>query len=176
MNRTEKSEFIEEIRASFESAPLLILTDFKGVTVAQIDKVRREIEKAGAEFRVVKNSLCRIAVTGTEREGLVAHFRGNVGVVISGEDASATAKLFRTLAKENDKLVVRAGYFDGTLLSATEVDGVADLPSREQLLSTLLATIEEGPKQLLRVIQAPARDLLYLLNNFASKLETGESA
>jgi large subunit ribosomal protein L10 len=173
MNRAEKAEFIEEIRGAFERSPLLILSDFRGITVAQVDKVRREVEKAGAEFRVVKNSLCRIAVSDTERSGLVEHFRGNVGVVISGEDPSATAKVFRTLVKENDKLVVKAGYFDGEVLGPKAVDAVADLPSREELLSSLLATIQEGPKQVLRVLQAPARDLLYLLNNYATKLEEG---
>ena len=171
MNRAEKAEFVDEVRAAFTSAPLLILSDFQGVTVTEIDRVRRAVEKAGAEFRVVKNSLCRIALADTPKADLASKFRGNIGVVVSGDDPIATAKAFRTLLKENEKLKVKGGFFDGDVLDAKQVDAVADLPSREELLSHLLATIQEGPRQVLRVLQAPARDLLYLLNNYAAKLE-----
>jgi large subunit ribosomal protein L10 len=68
---------------------------------------------------------------------------------------------------------VRGGYFDGDVIKGDKILAVADLPSKEQLLSTLLATIQEGPRQVLGVIQGPARDLLYVLNNYASKLEEG---
>ena len=171
MNRAEKVEFVDEMRNAFSTAPFLILTDFQGVTVVEIDRERRSVEKVGAEFRVVKNSLCRLALADTPQAGLVARFRGNIGVVVSGDDPIATAKTFRTLVKENDKLKVKAGFFEGDVLDAKQVDAVADLPSREELLSKLLATIQEGPRQVLRVLQAPARDLLYLLNNYAAKLE-----
>jgi large subunit ribosomal protein L10 len=169
----QKAAFISEIKTAFEASSFIILADFKGITVAEVDKIRRGVESAGAEFRVVKNSLCRLALADTDKAGLAEHFRGPVGVVISGEDTSATAKTFRTLAKENDKLKVRAGFFDGEVLDAKAVDAVADLPSREELLSKLLATLQEGPRQVLRVLQAPARDLLFLLNNYAAKLEQG---
>jgi len=171
MNRSEKAEFIDEVRESFGNAGLLILTDFQGASVLELDKFRRGVEQAGASFRVVKNSLCRIALGDSPKAALAEHFRGNVGVVVAGEDAVAAAKAFRTLVKENDKIKVRVGYFDGDVLDAKQVDAVADLPSREQLLSQLLATLEESPRQLLRVLQAPARDILNVLQNYASKLE-----
>lgn len=171
MNRAQKAEFVEEMRGAFSEAPLVILTDFKGSTVAQMDAFRRSAEEAGAEFRVVKNTLCRIAVNDTDLAGLAEHFKGNIGVVFSGEDPIAVAKFYRSQVKENDKLVVRAGYFEGDVLDAKQVDAVADLPSREELLAKLLATIQEGPRQVLGILQGPARDLLYLLNNYAAELE-----
>lgn len=175
MNRAQKAEFVESVRGAFSGTSFVILTDFKGSTVQQLDTLRRACETAGAQFRVVKNTLCRIAVSDTEKESLADHFKGNVGIVFAGDDPVATAKVFRTQVKENDKLVVRAGFFEGDVLDAKSVDAVADLPSREELLSKLLATLQEGPRQVMGVIQGPARDLLYLLNNYASELEKQEA-
>jgi large subunit ribosomal protein L10 len=173
MNRAQKEEFIGSVRDALATTSFVILADFKGSTVQQMDGLRRACESTGAEFRVVKNSLCRIAVQDTEKSNLAAHFRGNIGVVLSGDDPVATAKMFKAQVKGNAKLVARAGFFQGDILDAKGVDAVADLPSREELLSKLLATLQEGPRQVLRVIQGPPRDLLYVLNNYATKLEEG---
>ena len=92
-------------------------------------------------------------------------------MLISGDDPAAAAKVFRDQAKENKKLVAKAGFFDGDLVEAKDVAALADLPSREELLVTLLQTLLAAPRQVMGVIRAPARDLLYLLNNYANKLE-----
>lgn len=173
MNRTQKAELIENVRGSFAEAPLVILADFKGSTVAQMDQLRRAAEEAGSRFQVVKNTLCHIAIQDTSAASLQGHLSGNIGIVFAGDDPIATAKMFRAQLKANDKLEVRAGFFEGDVLDAKSVDAVADLPSREELLSKLLATLQEGPRRTLGVLQAPARDLLYLLNNYAAKLEGG---
>ena len=171
MNREQKAQFIEEMRGRFADAPLVILTDFKGSTVAQMDSLRRACEPDGVHFQVVKNTLCRRAIEGTELEPLGEHFKGNVGVLFAGEDPIAAAKLFQKQLKDNDKLVARAGFFEGDILDAAGVEMVSKLPSKEELLVTLLRTLQEGPRQILGVIRGPARDLLYLLNNYANKLE-----
>lgn len=171
MNREQKAQFVEEVRERFSNAPLVILTDWKGSTVAEMDALRRACEPAGVHFQVVKNTLCRRAVSGTDMEALTEHFRGNIGVLFAGDDPIAAAKLYRDQKKENDKLICRAGYFEGDILDGKGVDAVADLPSREELLVGLLRTIQEGPRQILGVLQAPARDLLFLLKNYESKLE-----
>lgn len=174
MNRAQKAEFIEGVRGRFQAAPLLILTDFKGSTVLELDELRRACETVGAEFQVVKNTLSKLALKETEKSALGEHFSGNVGVIFSGEDPIAAAKLFRTQLKSNGKLQTRVGFFEGDVLDPVSVDKVADLPSKEELLSSLLATIQEAPRQVLGVIQGPARDLLYLLNNYANTLEDAE--
>lgn len=173
MNRAQKAEFIESIRESFEGAPLVILADFQGSTVAEMDTLRRACETAGSRFQVVKNTLTKLALSETEMSGLSEHFSGNVGVLFAGDDPIAAAKVFRAQAKENDKLIAKAGFFEGDVLDAKQVNAVADLPSREELLSKFLATLQEAPRQVMGVIQGPARDLLYLLNNYAAKLEEG---
>jgi large subunit ribosomal protein L10 len=171
MNLEQKQAFVEEIRGRLEAAPLVILTDFKGSTVEELNGFRRACEAGDMQVRVVKNTLCRRAVAGTEMESLSAHFRGNVAVVLSGDDPIAAAKLFKAQAKENKKLEPRAGFFEGDLLDPIGVVAVADLPSREELLVALLRTLTEGPRQVLGVIQGPARDLAYVLQNYAKKLE-----
>lgn len=171
MNRTDKTEFVEQMNARFATVPFVVLTDFSGSTVAQMDALRRACEPAGVHYRVVKNTLCKRAVAGTEFEPLAEHFRGPIGVLFSGEDPAAAAKLLKGQMKDNENLGVKAGFFEGTLLDEKGVLAIAELPSREELLSTLLRTIQEGPRQILGVMQAPARDLLYLLKNYEAKLE-----
>ncbi|MCB9676493.1 MAG: 50S ribosomal protein L10 [Alphaproteobacteria bacterium] len=171
MNREEKAAFVEEIRGRFEAAPFVVLADFKGSTVAQMDALRRACEPTGSHFQVVKNTLSKRAIAGLDAQKLEPHFVGNVGVLFAGEDAIATAKMFKAQLKDNKLLVVKAGLFEGDVLDEKGVEAVAELPSREDLLATLLSTIQEGPRQLLGVIQGAPRDLLYLLQNYASELE-----
>ena len=116
MNREQKTEFVEQVRERFSSAPLVILSDWKGSTVAEMDAIRRACEPAGVHFQVVKNTLCRRAVAGTDMEGLSEHFRGNIGVFFAGDDPIAAAKLYRDQKKANDKLICRAGFFEGDIL------------------------------------------------------------
>ena len=171
MNREQKAAFIEDIHGRFEAAPFVALMDFKGSSVAQMDAFRRACEPVDAHFRVVKNTLCKRAIEGTAAEGLSEHLVGNVGVLFSGEDPIAAAKVLKAQLKDNDKLELKAGFFEGDVLDSKATEAVASLPSREDLLVTLLRTIQEGPRQILGVIRAPARDLLYLLQNYANKLE-----
>ena len=174
MNREQKTAQIDNLHARISATSFVILTDFKGATVAQMDAVRRSCESNGIFFQVVKNTLAVRALGGTGKEVLTDDFVGNVGLVISGDDPVATAKLFRQHAKDNDKIILKGGFFDGGRIDGKAVALVADLPSKEELHSKLLATIIRGPQLLLGVLQAPARDLLYLLQNYATKLEDGQ--
>ncbi len=171
MNREQKSEFVEQLHSRLSDAPFVILTGYKGSSVAQMDALRRACGPVGVHFQVVKNTLARRALEGTDKGELAEHFRGPVGVLISGEDPVATAKTFNDVAKDNEFLQVKAGFFEGDVLDASGVKAVAEMPSKEELQVKLLMALLGGPRQLLSVLQAPARDLLYLLKNYAAKLE-----
>src|SRR5687768_9091577 len=153
MNREQKVEQVSDLHKRFTATPFVVLADFKGSTVAQMDSLRRSCEKGGVHFRVVKNTLAVRALEGTGKEGLADHFRGNIGVLIANEDPVGTAKLVGKYAKENAKILVRAGYFEGDLLDQKGVAAVAELPSKEELQSKLLATLQAGPRDLLGVLQ-----------------------
>lgn len=171
MDREQKAQFVEDIRGKFEGAPLVILTDWIGSTVDEMNALRRACETDGIEFQVVKNTLCKRAIAGTDLEPLAPYFKGNIGVIFAADDPIAAAKLYKAQLKDNDKLIPRAAFFEGDVILGENVIKVADLPSREELLVMLLRTIQEGPRQILGVLQAPARDLLYLLKNYEKKLE-----
>jgi len=171
MNREFKAQIVDDVRERFLASPFVALTDYKGSTVAQMDSLRRACENEGVHYQVVKNTLSRRAVEGTPLASLAQHFTGPIGVFFSDEDPIAAAKLLKAQLKENKALELKAGFFEGDVLDSAQALAVADLPSREELLVSLLRTIQEGPRQVLGVLQAPARDLLYLLSNYATKLE-----
>jgi large subunit ribosomal protein L10 len=173
MNRAQKAELVNELSERLKDAPFVAVADYRGVTVEQIDNFRRELEEKGVEYRVIKNTLAKRAIAGTEMEHLGDHLAGMTGWIISGEDPIAAAKVLRDATKDlrkDEKFVVKAGYFDGQALDAAAVDKVADLPSKEELLSLLLRTIQEGPRRVMGVIRGPIRDMLYLLKNYEDKL------
>ena len=175
MNRTQKAAFVEDLTARLNGAGLVVLADFRGASVAQTNDLRREFEKTGLKVQVVKNTLAKRVIAGTEMEGLGEHFQGMTGVIIGGEDGIAAAKVIKSsLFAKGSPMAVKAGFFDGVVLDPNGVKAVADLPSREELLSLLLRTLQEGPRQIMGVIRAPARDLLYLLKNYESKLAEAE--
>lgn len=170
--RTQKAERIEALRNELSTAPLVALIDYKAITVEQVNAVRRTFESNGLTYKVEKNTLINRAVQDTDMEGLGKYLTGMTGVVISGEDAIASAKAIRSVVSEfkGSTFILKGGFFDGDILDAKQIDKVADLPSKEELLSTLLRTIQEGPRQVLGVIQGPARDLVNLLKNYENTL------
>ena len=175
MNKQQKVETVNGLRTQFETSPFVVFVDYRKVTVAEIDHVRRTCEAKDLRYLVAKNTFVRRAVEGTDKDKLqeAAFLKGMTGVIFSGEDAIAGAKVVRELVKDfvkKDKFTVKGGMFDGELLDAKGVDQVADLLGRDDLLSLMLRTIQEGPRQVIGVIQAPARDLLYLLRNYENTL------
>jgi large subunit ribosomal protein L10 len=176
MNREQKAGMVDDLHARFKDTPFVVLTDFKGSTVAELDSFRRACEPAGIYFRVVKNTLAVRALEGTGKEILADKFKGNVGLVIAGEDAIGAAKLVKDKTKDSEKIVVKAGYFDGDVLDSKGVAQIADLPTKPELQAKLLGLLVQVPQQLFAILQAPARDLLGVLNNYAAKLEKDDSA
>ncbi len=180
MNREQKAEYVDALSARLKESPFVALADYRGVEVAEINQFRRTLEAQGIEYRVIKNTLAKRAIAGTDLEGLGDHLAGMTGWVLSGEDPSACAKLLKDATKElnkAEKFVLKAGYLDGQILvGPDEVKKVADMPSKEELLVMLLRTLQEGPRRILGVIRGPARDLLYLLKNYERKLEAGAPA
>ena len=174
----KKQDSLSFLKENLNEAPLVILVNYEGVDVEDINSIRRTFEKNDIQYVVAKNTLVKKAIEGTEKEGLSEFLKGMTGLVISGEDGIATAKTVRDIIKDRKKrpgFMVKAGFFDGIVLkSEKEVNKVADLPSKEELLSTLLRTLQEGPRQIMGVIQGPARDLVNLLKNHEHKLSEAE--
>jgi large subunit ribosomal protein L10 len=170
MNRSEKAAVVDSFGQSASAVPFIVVTEFRGTTVAEINQLRRDLEKNGMRFRVIKNTLARRAFGQAGIAGLDGHLKGMTGIVLSSPDGNKSAKVLRDLLAPLKTVQVRAGFFDGGVLEGDAVKVVAELPGREELLGMLLATLQEGPRQLVSVVQAPARDLLQLLKNYENKL------
>jgi large subunit ribosomal protein L10 len=175
MDRTQKAEFVASFSERLAGAPLVVLADYRGASVETTNALRRTLEISGVTWQVVKNTLAKRAVAGTAFEGLSEHFSGMTVVAISGDDPVGTAKVLKEALDRKGPIQVKAGFFDGEILDAAGVRAVASLPSREELLVMLLRTIQEPSRRVLGVLQAPARDLLFLLKNYENKLADGES-
>lgn len=170
--RAEKQARVDSLCEQLSDASLIALVDYTSITVEQVNSVRRTLETKGLTYRVEKNTLINLAIKDTDKADLNKYLNGMVGVIISGEDAIDAAKTIRSVTAgfKGSTFIVKGGYFDGDVLDGKQIDKVADLPSKEELLTTLLRTIQEGPRQVLGVIQGPARDLVNLLKNYENKL------
>ena len=140
MNRTEKQKLVEELRDKLGTANALYYTDFTGLNVKRMTELRRRLRKAGVEYVVIKNTL---ALRAVNESGLVAvRLRGPTGIVVA-KDAVAGAKVLSDFAKENDqKPGIKGGLFDGKSIDVEQVKKLASMPSREQLLAELGASMQ----------------------------------
>lgn len=171
MNREQKNVVVEGLQAHLGHAPFVLLTEFRGTTVSDVTRLRRELEKSGMRFQVVKNTLARRAFDAAGVGGMDGHLKGMTGIVLSSPDAVGSARVLRDLLKPYNTIQIRAGFFDGTVIITDPVKVVSEMPGREELLASLLGTLQAGPQQLVSVLAAPGRDLVQLLANYANKLE-----
>ena len=176
MDRPEKHEFVATFQQQVKDAPLMVVAGYEGTSANSANRARRILEPSGVRFRVVKNTLARRALQGTDREALVEHFQGMTLVLLTGDDPIGGAKALKEAMGVVKTIEIRAGHFEGSLLDAQGVKAIASLPSREELLVQLLRTIQEPARRVLSMLQAPARDLMDLLKNYEEKLseEDGE--
>src|SRR3954469_12816061 len=177
-----KQEEVALIRDKFSKATTAVFLDFRGVNVDQITNLRTEFRKAGVEYRVVKNTLVKVALKGTayDSKEFNAQLKGQTGIAWSYEDPSAAAKVikaFRSVNDANGKLAVKCGVVDAKVMPGSQVESVlATMPGKNELRAMLLATLQAPAQNLVRLLQAPAQNLTYLLDAQRRKLEEGSSA
>lgn len=136
-----KNEKLQVIRESLTNAKVAIVTDFRGYSVAEITNLRRELQKDGAEYTVVKNTLAKIAIKGTQYESLAGILNGPVAIAFGYKDQVAPAKVLTQYIKKLKKGEIKGGALDGKLLSPSEVSYLATIPSKEELYSKMLGSI-----------------------------------
>ena len=172
-----KSDEVASIRASFDKATTAVFLDFRGVNVEQITNLRAEFRKAGVEYRVVKNTLVKIALKGTayDTKEFNAQLKGQTGIAWSFEDPSAAAKVVKTFRGANDanaKLAIKCGVVDAKVMPGEQVESVlATMPGKNELRAMLLATLQAPAANLVRLLQAPAQNFAYLLDAQKRKQE-----
>lgn len=157
MNRQEKAAMVEEVSALVAGAQAIVVAEYRGLDVEAVTKLRKQARSQGVRLRVLKNTLARRAVSDTPFAGLADKLVGPLMYGFSA-DPVAAAKVLAGFAKDNDKLVVKGGAMPNSVLDEAGVRALATLPSREELLAKLMATMRAPIGQFVRTLnEVPAR-------------------
>ncbi|MBF0399598.1 MAG: 50S ribosomal protein L10 [Magnetococcales bacterium] len=171
MNQTEKEQVVEEVRQELQRASVVIVTRYRGLKVADMTRLRREMHATGTQYRVIKNTLARRATQGTSFEGLTQFLTGPTGVAISA-DPVAPAKVLAAFAKKNPMLEVVGGVLNGTVIDAAGIGELAKLPSKEVLVARLLGTMMAPIQNFVGVLSAVPAGLVRVLDRIRESKET----
>ena len=147
-----KQPIVEEISASIKDAQSVVLVDYRGLTVVQDTRLRKELREAGITYKVYKNTMMNFAFKGTDFEVLAPYLEGPSAVAISTTDATAPARVLCKFAKEAAKLEVKGGVVEGVAYDAAGIANIAKIPSREELLSRLLGSMKSPITNFARVM------------------------
>ena len=156
----EKKQIVDEIADKLKASKSTIVVDYRGLTVGEVTELRKQLREAGVELKVYKNTLARRAAETAEMSGLNEFLTGPNAIAFSNEDVVAPAKVLNNFAKDHEALELKAGVIEGNLASVEEIKALAELPSREGLLSMLLS-----------VLQAPIRNLALAARAVADQKE-----
>ncbi|AUO12059.1 50S ribosomal protein L10 [Priestia megaterium] len=156
----QKKQVVDEIAEKLQASNSIVVVDYRGLNVAEVTELRKQLREAGIEFKVYKNTLTRRAVEKLELTDLNDALVGPNAIAFGGEDVVAPAKILNNFAKEHEALEIKAGVIEGNVASVEDIKALAELPSREGLLSMLLS-----------VLQAPIRNLALATKAVADQKE-----
>ncbi|MDD6400917.1 MAG: 50S ribosomal protein L10 [Lachnospiraceae bacterium] len=148
-----KQPIVEEIKEYIKEAKAIVLVDYRGLTVEQDTKFRKMLREEGIVYKVYKNTMVKLAIDGTEFDSLKENLEGPTAVAISTTDATAPARLIAKFAKENPEVELKAGVVEGTYYDAAGIKVVATIPSRDELISKFLGSIQSPITNFARVIK-----------------------
>jgi large subunit ribosomal protein L10 len=176
MQKTKKTQVVDSLRDKLARAECQILTDFKGLKVAEFTQLRRELKEAGGELAVVKNTLLKLASAEAAAQTLEKYLVGPTALVLAYRDPVEIAKIIAKIAKDKpDNFSVKAGLLGQSLLTAQDVQELSKLPSREVLLAKLLGVLHGIPTALVSVLAGVPRKLLYTLKALEEKRAAAQS-
>ncbi len=170
VDRAEKREFVTQLNSVFKQSGSVVVAHYTGLTVAQMGDLRTRMRDAGGTVKVAKNRLAKIALQGTEAEGMSDLFQGQT-LIAYAEDPVTAPKVASEFAKTNDKLVVLGGALGPTVLDAGGVKALAELPSLDELRAKLVGMIQTPATRLAQVTSAPAGQLARVFGAYAKKDE-----
>ena len=176
--RADKVAVVDEVRERLAASDGAVLTEYRGLTVAALANLRRELAAAGGDYKVYKNTLVRLAVADSPKESIRDLLTGPTAIAFVQGDVSAVAKALRDFAKANPKLVVKGGIVGDGLLSASEMTVLADLPPRQTLLAQFAGALSAPMQQLAGLLEALPRNLAYGISALLDqkRSEEGEEA
>jgi large subunit ribosomal protein L10 len=171
VDRAEKREFVTELNGVFKAAGSVVVAHYAGLTVAQMNDLRSKMRAAGGTVKVAKNRLAKIALQGTESEGVADLFKGQTLIAYSNDPITAP-KIASEFAKGTDKLVILGGAMGSTTLNADGVKALATLPSLDELRAKIVGMIQTPATRIAQVVNAPAGGVARVIGAYARKNET----
>jgi len=169
----DKQALVAEVNAVAAKAQSVVAAEYRGLTVSQLTNLRSKARDSGVYLRVVKNTLARRAVTGTQFECVAKSLKGPLVLAFSQDDPGAAARLVKTFAKDNEKLVATQVSLGGSVLSGKDLDKVASLPTREQALGILLGTLKAPITKFVATVAAPHAKLVRTIAALKDKKQAG---
>jgi len=177
MNRSEKQTFVEDLNKMFKASTSVLLINFEGVNVLAQSELRREISKVDSGYQVIKNRLALRAVEDTSLEVLREHFHGPTAIAYTGGDPVALAKVLKNFISDHPGMAFKAGVVEGKTFSASDVERLAKMPSRPELLSKLVYLLNAPLVRLASALQSPLRGLASVLKQLGEKKQaSGEGS
>jgi large subunit ribosomal protein L10 len=177
MNREDKAAAISELNEGIGSATNAFLISFKGITVPQVTELRKQVRESGSDYIVVKNTLALIAVKDSPLVALKAQFRGETAVAYNKTDAVQLAKALTKFAKDVPAVQFKGAMLDGQIVPASQIQNIASLPSRQELISKLLYLMQHPIRGLVTVLSANIRNLAVVIDQIAkAKGESTEAS
>ncbi len=168
MDRAEKQESIESLKGVFKTSSVVVVAHYAGLTVTQMQNLRRQMKQAGGQVKVAKNRLAKIALEGTDVASIVPLLKGPTVIAYSG-DPVAAPKVATDFAKANEKFVILGGAMGKTALNPDGVKALASLPSLDELRAKIVGLIQAPATKIAQVVNAPAAKLARVVQAYASK-------
>jgi large subunit ribosomal protein L10 len=171
LKRSQKAKILEELHEKLTKATVTVLTDFKGLTVAEMMSLRDALAAEKIEYKVVKNTLMRMACRDTSASVLEPYLRENCAIAIGYDDPTVPARVLKKITKTTDKLKIKGGALGGKFLTPEEIMALADLPTRQELLARLLGVLAAVPTGLVTVLSGVPRNFVGVLAALKQKKE-----
>ncbi len=174
--RAHKVEVVDEVKTRLGEATASIVSEYRGLTVAELAELRHALASVGGDYKIFKNTLVRRAVDGGQYQPLSEYLSGPSALTFVQGDISAVAKALRDFSRANPHLVIKGGLADGSLLSTSDLAALADLPPRDVLLARLAGALAAPMQQMAGLLQALPRNLAYGISALIEQREAGGEA
>ncbi len=172
LTKEQKRLQFEALRQDIEGIQTLFLLENVGLTVNAVTDLRRRVREIDATYKVVKNSVVRLAIEGTDKEGLTPHLKGPKVLAFTAGDAAALGKVLKEFIKDHPELSFKEAFLEGEILDEKDAAAIAELPSREELISKLLYVLQSPMRRLAVALNSPVQNLTSALSQIAEKQDS----
>src|SRR4051812_3201668 len=173
MDRAGKAEILGEIKEAFQNVSSVVIVDYTGMTVPVVTAMRDDFRKNGCHYRVIKNSLVKIAVKGSKMEPITQLMTGTTAVIwTTGESPQPPAEIALKWAKTEPKFKILGGYYEGSVLDQAGVEMLSKMPTKNDIRASMMMTFLAGPQSFVAQIAAPVQNFAYLLDARKRQLES----